>query len=318
MIKKKLIAGLAIISTVASLTGCGNTSTTDKTSSKADTKYIAVIGKASGLNFYDNLEKGINKAKEELTDMTVSYTATDNDSNYTDQVKLVESAIADHADAIVISPCIDKFGELDIAINKAKESDIKVVYLISSSSDINTYFVKSNNTEASKIAKENIDKMDRHNVGVIGNYEDSDTCAERISAFTNIIDIAYNENSVDVAAEKTKEMIKHHPEIDVIYATNESTTKGVCQAITDLVNSSAIDKDTIQVVGFNYDAEYKEYFNSGVLDGAIVQDPYTMGYESVKLAADEINGLSVESKIIPFKWVDKTNLNSADIAQLLE
>ena len=98
-----------------------------------------------------------------------------------------------------------------------------------------------------------------------------------------------------------------------MYATNTNTTLGVCQAIEELDKAN----DVI-VVGFNSDEQELKYVRTGVLDGTIIQNPYSMGYIGTRYAILASQGDGVAGSVdTGVTWISAKNINDDDIQLLL-
>ncbi len=128
-----------------------------------------------------------------------------------------------------------------------------------------------------------------------------------------VLDIAWGEGDVEKSKELAKDLISNHPDLKLIYATNQSGNVGVCQAIEELGV-----QDRIQVIGFDSYDGAMDKLNSGVLDGVIVQNPYNMGYLGVRYAVK-----CIEEKVVSplvdtgVTLVTKSNMNDEDVQWLL-
>ena len=74
----------------------------------------------------------------------------------------------------------------------------------------------------------------------------------------------------------------------------------------------------IVMIGYDAGKQLKDEIRSGVVLGAISQDPVQIGYKCVESAVKAIKGEKLP-KIIDtgFKWYDKSNVDSPDMAPLL-
>ena len=119
-------------------------------------------------------------------------------------------------------------------------------------------------------------------------------------------------STIDAAYEEAKLLINENPDIRIMYGTNTNTTLGICKAVEELDLGSSI-----IVVGFNSDEAELKYIRSGILDGTVIQNPYTMGYISIKFAKDVAAGKGVATKLdTGVTWIDASNLNQ-DLVQAL-
>ena len=77
-------------------------------------------------------------------------------------------------------------------------------------------------------------------------------------------------------------------------------------------------KSEVKLVGFDSSAALVEDLKSGVIDSLVIQDPFRMGYDSVKAALDKLDGKPVQKlQPLPPKLVDRSNVSQPEIlAQL--
>ena len=74
----------------------------------------------------------------------------------------------------------------------------------------------------------------------------------------------------------------------------------------------------LTVVGFDSGKDQIDAIKSGLMAGAITQNPVGIGYETVKAAVAAIKGESLPKTIdTGFYWYDKTNIDDPKITPLL-
>lgn len=317
---KCMLAGFISASILASLTGCS--SGNNENSEKADTQSIAVITKAMGPEYWDIVEQGAKTAGNDLK-INVSYSASDNDSDYKTQIALMNQAVEDGADALVIAPCDCETDELINAMKNIASNGTKI-FLIDSDidDDFKTACVATDNAKSSEIAFEKAKELvGDGEIAIVGHSEASQTCIDRKIAFDNaenLVDIQYSQNDIIKAADVTKNIIDNNPDVKLIYATNEISTKGVCQVVKQYETENKIAKDQIQIIGFDYSDSEREYIESGLLDGVLVQNPYNIGYQGVETAFKSINGENVEKFVdTGITWVCGDNIGQSDIVKII-
>ena len=77
-------------------------------------------------------------------------------------------------------------------------------------------------------------------------------------------------------------------------------------------------KKGLTIIGFDSGKAQIDAINSGLMAGAITQNPVGIGYETVKAAVDAINGKTLERTIdTGYYWYDKTNINDPKIQAVL-
>jgi ribose transport system substrate-binding protein len=101
-----------------------------------------------------------------------------------------------------------------------------------------------------------------------------------------------------------------------LYASNQTTADAVDAATSDGSLLATTYKGLV-VVGFDAGAGQKASVKNGLFLGSITQDPYTIGYDAVKLAYEAYKGQPVADIDTGAKWYDKTNMTESDIANLL-
>lgn len=96
-----------------------------------------------------------------------------------------------------------------------------------------------------------------------------------------------------------------------MFASNESSTVGAAQAVRER-------QSQVKLVGFDWSPTLLNDLQTGVIDSLIVQNPFEMGYESVKTAVAKLDGKPVRKiqNLAP-RLVTRQNLHDPDVdAQL--
>ena len=103
-----------------------------------------------------------------------------------------------------------------------------------------------------------------------------------------------------------------NPDLKGFYGANEGSAIGVIKGVQES------GKKGITIVGFDSGKAQIDAINSGVMAGAITQNPVGMGKELVKSAMKAINGDELP-KIIDtgFYWYDKSNIDDPKIKAVL-
>ena len=83
----------------------------------------------------------------------------------------------------------------------------------------------------------------------------------------------------------TADMLREHPEINVMLAFNEPTCVGAANAVEELGAA-----DTVFLVGFDSNVVTVDGLQEGTVDALIVQNPYAMGYLGVESAYKLLSG----------------------------
>ncbi len=98
-----------------------------------------------------------------------------------------------------------------------------------------------------------------------------------------------------------------------VFCSNEGAVNGLLAS----VNAGSKIPEGCKVVGFDAGSGQKAAVKAGVFAGSITQDPFQIGYKAVELAVKAAKGETVTDVDTGAKWYDATNMDQADIAQLL-
>lgn len=130
----------------------------------------------------------------------------------------------------------------------------------------------------------------------------------------------------DIAASKADEDIRNlassvvtDADVAAIFVVNEAAATGVLSATTDgadLDREKGKYKDMI-VIGFDSGATTNNAVRNRYFYGAVAQDPYTMGYEAMKMAVNVLQGGKAEDIVIPAVWFDADNMDDSEVSRIL-
>lgn len=294
--------------------------------SKSDSKkYIAVIAKAVSSDFWHNVKNGVLSAATEYN-VTVTFEGPENEEDYNAQNALIDAAVKNGADAIVLS-AIDYNKSVD-TVNAAVREGVKVITIDSDvNSDAVSLFIGTDNVaagiDAGKAALDGFAKESNIYIGLVNYNADTDNGNQReegfkqyVSSFENaqIIASVMAESNEESATAAAKRLLTQDPRINVIVGFNEWMTLGVGNAVKALGFS-----EKVRSVGFDSNLTSVGMLETGEMDALIVQNPFAMGYLGVEKAAALISGESVqEGELYTFvTTVTKENLFNDDIQKIL-
>ncbi|MDX1357248.1 MAG: substrate-binding domain-containing protein [Clostridia bacterium] len=290
---KRVKIVISILLAIIILAGC--TSGTDSVSN--ENIDIRVIVKKQNHDFWAVVEMGTEAAEREFG-VNVEYTGPFNEEDIDGQIRMVEAAIEDKVDAIVLA-AID-FEKLVPVAEKAKGQGIPVVIIDSNiNSDKMNGFIGTDNVDAGRVlgdAMADALGTDLNIVivsfvkGAASSNEREQGVKEAVMKYTgiNIIDTLFCNSDEAIAAELTKDMIESHPETDVFVCLNAYATVGTARGIID-----AGKEGEYKIVGFDSTPEEITYLENGTIELMVVQNPFSMGYLGVKYAIDAINGIRI-------------------------
>jgi len=122
-----------------------------------------------------------------------------------------------------------------------------------------------------------------------------------------IVDKRYGMADVAKSMTVAENMLTAFPDLDGMFGSNESSTVGAARALTS-------SKSKVKLVGFDSSPTLIEGLKDGVIDSLVTQNPFDMGYKSVKAAISKLNGGTLEQiQKLPAVVVTKANLDEPAI-----
>ena len=310
-IKRLLLAGVLSMGLIGTA-GCGQT---EAEHTEEGRRYIAVICKGSQHEFWKTVEQGARDAGEELN-IKISFEAPEDESQIDKQIDMVEKAICNKADAIVLAPLdTDKLNE---SIDKAVRQGIPVLTFDSDvTTEARVATIGTDNRSAGAIAARNAAELmgGSGKAAIISYVEGAQTAIERNEGFCDeientyrgkieIVGLTYCNGDVETAKEQALDFLDKYPDLKCIYGANEGSAVGAAEAIAERKL-----EDRVSVIGFDSSDAEISYLESGAIDGMMVQNPYNMGYLGVRNVNKVLDGRDIEDKFnTGAAYVNRDNL----------
>lgn len=285
---------------------------------------IAVIPKGVSHNFWLSIKAGADAAGQELG-AEILWKGPATETDYTGQVNIVEDFVNKQVDGIVLAP--SSGDALVTPAKKAQAANIPVV-VIDSGINWEDYaaYISTDNRKGGEIAAERLAEIigGKGNVAILGVKKGSVSTDEREDGFQSVIknkypnikivDFLYGEADRAKSADKAEDIITRHPDLNGIFASNESSAVGALRAI----NVKAV-QGKVKLVGFDSSPDLVAAVKGGIIDSLVVQDPYKMGYEGVKAVLNKKAGKPVERRLdTGVELVKKDNLDTPKIQNLIK
>ncbi len=277
----------------------GNLNAFENERGEANRHYVAVIAKSTTSAFWKSVFAGANAASTEYN-LTLTVEGPENEEDYQTQNEMIRRAAADGAEVIVFS-AVDYQANAE-AINEAAGSGVKIVIIDSDvDSSLVSCRISTDNFQAGRMAGKAIlsEGKEELNVGIVNFDKNSANGQQREQGLreelsgdsrVRIVDAVNVLSTTEDSKAGTIEMLKNHPEINVIATFNEWTSLGVSYAIREL----GLAEET-SVAAFDSNVVCVGMLETGEVDALIVQNPYAMGYLGVECAYNLINNLPLES-----------------------
>lgn len=312
---KKIIAALLSSVLLISLCACG----------KTEEIKVAVIVKSVDSDFWQNFKSGVDSAATEYN-VSVTFEGPENEEDYAAQNKMISRAAENGADVIVLS-AIDRTRNAP-TVNAAVRNGVQVITADSAlDSSLISLFIGTDNPaagiEAAKALEAQFSAGEKIKLGIVGCSEKTENILKREEGLreyfaglgnAEVVAAAAADSNIESAESKAAELLQKHPEINALIGLNEWTTLGVGAAIK---KANAAGK--IKTVGFDTNTVSVGMLETGEMGALIVQNPFAMGYLSVKTAAELKNGEQPGGEAIytAVTTVSKENMYDPNIQKIL-
>ncbi len=314
---------LAACSTGTSATPAASGSAAGGASSAAGgQKYIAIVSKGFQHQFWQAVKKGAEDeaAKEGVK---VTFEGPASETEVESQINMLQNAIAKKPNAIAFAALDSKAAAAPLA--QIKSQGIPLIAFDSGvDSDIPlTTAATDNKAAASEGAKHMCQLIGgAGKVALVVHDQTSKSGTDRRDGFlegmkancpsVTVLPAQYGGGDQAKSADITKAIIAANPDLKGIFGSNEGSAIGVVKGVEEAKKTGLV------IVGFDSGKAQIDAINSGLMAGAITQNPVGMGAETVKAAVKAINKETLPKTIdTGFYWYDKTNINDPKIQAVL-
>ncbi|MFC5529334.1 ABC transporter substrate-binding protein [Cohnella yongneupensis] len=284
--------------------------------------YIPVISKGFQHQFWQAVKQGAEKAAKEFN-VDITFEGPETEQQVDKQIEMLQAAL-DKKPAAIAFAALDSKAATPL-LEKAQSDDIPIIGFDSGvDSNIPVTTAATDNVAAAALAADKMGELigGKGEIAVIAHDQTSRTGVDRRDGFVKeieakypdikIVDIQYGGDPLK-ATDLAKAIMQAHPDLKGIFGTNEGAAIGVVNAVTELKKEGKL-----VVIGYDSGKLQKDAIKSGLMAGAITQDPIGIGYWAVKAAVQAKKGETVPKSIdTGFHWYDKTNIDNPDIAALL-
>ena len=287
------------------------------------TKRIAVVPKANSHEFWISVHAGVAAAAQKFG-VEVVWNGPAQETEYDRQMQIVDSMIAQRVDGLAIAATERK--ALNRSLDRAAELGIPVT-VFDSGVDSNNYmsFVATNNYQGGQMAARQLAGLigGQGKVAMVMNIPGSVSTVDRERGFEDVIKAEFpkveivarqfsmSDRSKGMAA--AENILTAHADLAGIFASSEPSSTGSALALKSRGLSGKV-----KCVGFDASDSLIEDLKGGTLDALVVQDPFKMGFESVKTLVDKLNGTTPPKRIdLPARVVTKADLDKPEIHELL-
>jgi ribose transport system substrate-binding protein len=287
----------------------------------AEETYIPLISKGFQHQFWQAVKQGAEQAGKDLK-VKVSFEGPETEAMVDKQIDMLSAALAKNPKAIGFA-ALDSKAAIPL-LKKAQAAKIPVVAFDSGvDSDIPVTTATTDNKAAAGLAADKMAELigKAGEVAVVVHDQTSRTGIDRRDGFLDrmksrypnikVVSVQYGGGDHLKSTEITKSILQAYPTLKGMFGANEGSAIGV-------VNGSKEMKRKIVIIGYDSGKQQKDAIRSGVMAGAITQNPVGIGYKTVEAAVKALKGEKLP-KIIDtgFYWYDKSNIDDPKIAAVL-
>jgi ribose transport system substrate-binding protein len=289
-------------------------------------KVVAIFKTASETNaFWAALRDGVESGAQDYG-LDIAIRAPRDEKYVDEQIAIVEEAIAAAPAAIVLAAC--DYQRLVGPVREAKEAGIKVVCVDS--------FIATDDADA-RIGTDNVEAGQKcgaallkylaswrgpgaPRVAVMSYVQGSSTAIDRETGLRAAlgdrvvpITTAYSDAEAERAYAQAGEILAREPRLAGIAALNLPTLLGAAKALSESGREASV-----ALVGVDSSYEVMKYLERGVIRDAIVQRPFNMGYLSMAIARELVDGKKPRAYTNTGAVdIDKENMFAAENQKLL-
>jgi ribose transport system substrate-binding protein len=323
MKKAQLAAALVAATMALSLSACGgDDSSSGGSGGGSDKPHIAIVSKGFQHQFWQAVKKG---AEQEATKegATITFVGPATEADVEGQITMLTNALATKPDALGFA-ALDSKASAPI-LQQAVTQKVPVIAFDSGvDSDVPLTTAATDNKAAAAEAAKHMAELvgNKGKVAMVVHDQTSRSGIDRRDGFSDwmktnapgitLLPVQYGGGDQAKSADIAKSIIQSNPDVAGIYGSNEGSAIGVIKGVEES------GKKGIKIVGFDSGQAQIDAIKSGVMAGAITQNPVGMGEALVKAAMDAINGKTLPKTIdTGFYWYDKTNVDDPKIAAVL-
>jgi ribose transport system substrate-binding protein len=326
------LGGLRRRATLALIGAALAASLTCSPAGAADKKLtIALIPGLTTDAFYITMRKGAQAAADALGDTLVFQGAPD--FNPVTQVPVLDAVIARHPDAIMIAPT-DKV-QLVEPLRKAVKAGIPVMTVDTfigdgkyqtgaGNADFPFSYVASDNVGGGEIAARALAKAigDKGKVYVSNVKPGVSTTDQREEGFKlemknhpgiTVLETQFNDDDSNKAASQLQSVLARNPDLAGVFGANLFSAIGAANGVKQAGASGKV-----RVVAFDAPTSIVDQIKGGLVDIAIAQHPYEIGYFGLMVAHAHVLDRPVPTSIgTGYTVMDKTNIDEPSVRRFV-
>ncbi|MEX0367043.1 MAG: ABC transporter substrate-binding protein [Ruegeria sp.] len=292
------------------------------TTASAEDLYVPLVSKGFQHQFWQAVKLGAEQAADEMG-IRITFEGPDNETMVDRQIDMLAAALANKPAAIGFA-ALDSQAAIPL-LRQASDAGIPVIAFDSGvDSDIPVSTATTDNLAAASLAADKMAELigGAGKVAVVAHDQTSRTGIDRRDGFVNriaekypdieVVTVQYGQGDHLKSTEVTKAILTANPDLKGIFGTNEGSAIGVVNGVQELGTTG------LTIIGYDSGKAQKDAIKSGLMAGAITQNPVGIGYETVKAAVAAVKGEEVPALIdTGFYYYDASNIDDPKIAAVL-
>ncbi len=282
-------------------------------------KIIGVVPQGQSHIFWQSIHAGALAAAAE-SGVEVEWNGPPNEGDPDSEIKVVDAMINRRLDAICLAPA-DEDAMVGVVERAAREKIPVIIFDTGVDTDAYVSRVATDNYGAGEIAARRMGVILRGKGRVVmlavqpgiassmAREQGFEDAIHREFPGIRIVDKRYGMADFAKSLAVAENMLTAYPELDGLFASNESSTVGAAQALKARPGK-------LKMVGFDWSPTLAADLRAGLIDSLVVQDPFQIGYQSMQAAVLKLRG-GTPRKIVdlPARLVTLANLNDPAIQQ---
>ncbi|WP_078409861.1 sugar ABC transporter substrate-binding protein [Priestia abyssalis] len=296
---------IAMMAFVSVLSGCSSSSTTGEQAANEDGKSetrnsykFGIVLKQLNIEYWKIVMAGAKDAAKKY-DVEVEFLGPPQETQYEQQIKMMEDQIATGVDALIVAPSQPE-AVLPV-LNSAHQQGIPTVLVDTDAKfEDKVSFVGTGNLDAGKLGGEFLSNKVKNGekVAILRGQMGSKTHDERVDGFKKALKdkklkfiIQDAQSDREKAVNIMEDILTANSDVKAVYATSDEMALG---AIKALKNKGHTD---IPVIGFDGTPNGLAALQNKEMLANVAQDPYMIGYLGVETAYKAKKGEKVEKRI---------------------
>jgi ribose transport system substrate-binding protein len=287
-------------------------------SASADDIYIPLICKGFQHQFWQSVKAGAEEVAK-ANGVKMTFEGPETEAMVDKQIDMLSAALAKHPKAIGFA-ALDSKAAIPL-LKKAQAANIPIVAFDSGvDSDIPVTTCRTDSVASAALAADKMAEAigDAGEVAVIVHDETSRTGIDRRDGFLNemkakhpnikIVSVQYGAGDHLKSAEIAKADLQANPNLKGIFGANEGSAEGAAIGVKESGKK-------VVLIGYDSGKEQMDAIRSGLMLGAITQNPVGIGKCTIESALKALKGEKLPPVVdTGFYWYDKTNIDDPKIA----